>query len=109
MKKNIKICLMALLLSLTLSPIGSKAATAVTTTSSPVEVSKNDDPAEVKALVQRLEEIKTMDKTKMKAPEKKRLRQEVKAIKQKLESNSSVVVISGGTLILIIILLIILL
>lgn len=77
------------------------------TNSSKMEHSLNS--FEVQRLVNRLEEIKSIDKTKMSRPEKKKLRTEVLSIAKRLEHPEPVIFISGGTLLLIIILLLILL
>ncbi len=104
--KKINICLMALCLSLTFNPLSSNAKTIGSP--DPIEVSNPaEPPAEIKVLLLRLDEIKMMDKSNLKAPEKKQLRKEVRAIKEKLTTVGGGVYISGGALILIIILLII--
>ena len=100
--KKIAICIMAACLSLTFIPLQAKE---VVKPSTSVTAPK---PAEVKALDLRLNEIKSMDKSKLNASEKKSLRKEVKAIKQQYR-DYGVVYISAGTLLLIVILLIILL
>ena len=64
---------------------------------------------EVDALLNRLNEIKLMDKSTLSRAEKKALRNEVSSTKAVLRENSSGVYLSGGALILIIILLIVLL
>ena len=66
-------------------------------------------PAEVKIMINRLEEIKAMDKSSMTAVEKKELRKEVRTIKSSLRSSNSGVYLSVGAIIIIILLLIILL
>jgi len=60
-------------------------------------------------MVQRLEEIKAMDKADLTRTEKKALRQEVKTIKHELTINEGGVYVSVGALLIIILLLIILL
>lgn len=66
------------------------------------------DAAEAQKLVNRLEEIKSMDKSSMTRTEKKALRKEVKAIQKSMDSSGGVY-LSVGAVILIIVLLIILL
>lgn len=66
------------------------------------------DSYEAQRLVNRLQEIKTLSKSKLTSPQKRKLRQEVLSISERLKSGP-VIYISGGALILIIILLIILL
>ena len=65
--------------------------------------------AEANALVSRLEEIKSMDKSKMRFSEKRKLRQEVRAIKQNLANLNGGVYLSVGAIIIIVLLLILLL
>lgn len=65
--------------------------------------------AEADKLVSRLNEIDAMDKSGMKAGEKKALRKEVRSIKQRLGDLGSGVYVSVGALIIILLLLIILL
>ena len=104
--KKITLCLMAVCLSLTFIPVQSNAATAETP--SPIVVSKPVNCPEANALVLRLNEIKTMDKSTMNRSDKKELRKEVRAIEKKLHNNYGGVYISVGGLIIIILLLIIL-
>lgn len=63
-------------------------------------------PAEVKVMLNRLEEIKAMDKSEMKASEKKELRKEVRTIKANLAASKNGVYISVGGIIIIVLLLI---
>ena len=102
--KKIVFCLMATFLSLTFLPLQSNAATTAEPTS--MEASK---PAEVKALELRLNEINSVDKSKLTSSDKKNLRKEVKSINHKLRDIGGGVYISAGAVILIVILLIILL
>jgi hypothetical protein len=66
-------------------------------------------PAEVKTMLNRLEEIKAMDKSSLKSSEKKELRKEVREIKSALKSSGQGVYLSVGAIIIIILLLILLL
>lgn len=66
-------------------------------------------PAEVKVMLNRLEQIKAMDKSSMKSSEKKALRKEVRAIKSNLAATGNGVYFSVGAIIIIILLLILLL
>jgi hypothetical protein len=105
--KKIVFCLMLACLTLTVLPFQSKAEnTPVPTTAVDPKPAAS---AEVKALELRLTEINSMDKTKMKASEKKALRKEVKAIDKKMRALGGYVYISGAAVVLIIILLIVLL
>lgn len=60
-----------------------------------------------KVLIERLEEIKDIDKTQLNPAEKKVLRKEVRSIKDKLD-HSGPIYISGATILLIVILIILL-
>jgi hypothetical protein len=105
--KKITICLMATCVSLSLFSAPSNAAT--TSASTPVTISKPIESPEANALVLRLNEIKTMDKSALSSSQKKALRKEVHAIDKNLHDNYGGVYISVGGLIIILILLIILL
>lgn len=98
--------LMIMILSLTVLPTQvfaiEKNPTSISST--PKEV-----PAEVKVLLNRLEEIKAMDKSDLSRSEKKELRKEVKAIKATLKSSGNGVYLSVGAIIIIVLLLILLL
>ena len=73
------------------------------------KVELRTENAEIKFLTERLETIRKMDKSKMTAPQRKELRKEVHAIKEKLEVHSGGIYISVGAAILIAIILLILL
>jgi len=94
-------------LSLTFLPFTSKAGNAPVTAAVPNP--RPAESAEVKNLELRLNEITSMDKTKMKATEKKALRKEVRSIEKRLNDIGSGVYLSGAAIILIVILLIVLL
>jgi len=104
--KKLPLYLMMMVLSLSIFPSASfaseKNATADNTTT-------KEMPVEVKVMMTRLEEIKTMDKSGMKASEKKELRKEVRAIKANLAASNNGVYFSVGAIIIIILLLILLL
>ncbi len=94
------------MLSLTFMPSQLIASNSNTPTSSS---NPNEVPAEVKILLNRLEEIKKMDKSNLNSSEKKELRKEVKTIKKTLKSTGNGVYLSVGAIIIIILLLILLL
>jgi hypothetical protein len=80
--------------------------------SHPVEAAKPLTPAEsaeAKALTLRLDEINAMDKSELKASEKKNLRKEVRSINHNLKTIGGGVYLSVGAVIIIVLLLIILL
>ncbi len=74
-----------------------------------VEPEPKEIPAEVKTMLNRLEEIKAMDKSSLKSSEKKELRKEVREIKSELRASGNGVYFSVGAIIIIILLLILLL
>lgn len=100
--KKLHYFLMILMLSLITIPTHMMAAEKNPAT--PKEV-----PAEVKTMLNRLEEIKAMDKSTLNSSEKKELRKEVKEIKHNLRSTGNGVYLSVGAIIIIILLLILLL
>lgn len=104
--KKVTFYLMMMVLSLSIIPTqilaGEKNPTSVS--NDPKEV-----PAEVKVLLNRLDEIKAMDKSSLNSTEKKELRKEVRAIKAELKSTGNGVYLSVGAIIIVILLLILLL
>ena len=74
-----------------------------------IEKSKNVESAEAKVLLNRLSEIKAMDKSNMTSSEKKQLRKEVRTLKTNLAQLSGGVYLSVGAIIVIVLLLILLL
>ena len=66
-------------------------------------------PAEVKTMLNRLEDIKAMDKSSLKSSEKKELRKEVRQIKSELKASGNGVYFSVGAIIIILLLLILIL
>ncbi|MBT8290917.1 MAG: hypothetical protein KJO93_08770 [Muriicola sp.] len=100
MKKAIFI---SLLLFLSLSVSTPVLAAKKERTPEPTEI-----PAEVRVMLNRLEEIKAMDKSDLKRAEKKALRKEVRAIKTQLRTTGNGIYISAGALIIILLLIILL-
>ncbi|MGV9003815.1 hypothetical protein [Flavobacterium sp.] len=104
MKKRM-IYLMVTALSLsTFIPANATGIDPKTTTTKTTEAT-----AEMQVMMNRLEEIKGMDKSEMTRVEKKDLRKEVRAIKAQARSSSNGVYLSVGAIIIIVLLLIILL
>ncbi|CAM3699166.1 hypothetical protein FLGE108171_11015 [Flavobacterium gelidilacus] len=66
-------------------------------------------PAKVQVMLDRLDEIKEMDKSELSRAEKKELRKEVRVIKSELRSSGNGVYLSVGAIIIIVLLLILLL
>jgi hypothetical protein len=99
--------LMIACLSLTILP--PKAGAVVPTIPMALNSENSANAEKVKALELRLNEIKAMDKSKLKASEKKMLRKEVKAINKDIREIGGGVYVSAGAIILILILLLVLL
>ena len=104
--KKVTFYLMMMVLSLSVVPTQMLAAE-----KNPTSVSNNpkEVPAEVKVLLNRLDEIKAMDKSSLNSSEKKELRKEVRSIKAELKSTGNGVYLSVGAIIIVILLLILLL
>ena len=102
--KKLSFYLMIMILSLMVCPATLSAAEKNVTTPEAKEV-----PAEVQTMLNRLEEIKEMDKSSLKSSEKKELRKEVREIKENLRSSGNGLYLSVGAIIIIILLLILLL
>src|ERR1035437_2792208 len=100
--KKIIFCLLTACLSLTFIPNELQAAPG------PVKTQSSSQSAEAKVLINRLEEIKSMDKSSLARSDKSALRKEVRSIDSRLRELSGGIYISVGALILILILLIIL-
>ena len=107
--KKLIFSLMTACLLLTFAPVQLHAS-AIVPTSVPAPMAAvpatSTDPD---ALLLRLNEIKSMDKSNLNPSEKKMLRKEVKSINQRLSTIGGGVYLSGGAIILIVILLIVLL
>ena len=65
-------------------------------------------PAEIQVMLNRLEEIKDLDKSAMNRSDKKELRKEVRAIKSEIRSTGNGLYISVGAIIIILLLIILL-
>lgn len=75
-------------------------------TSTPINT--NEVPAEIRVMIDRLNEIKEMDKSSLTRADKKELRKEVRAIKKDIKSSGNGLYISTGAIIIILLLIIIL-
>lgn len=104
--KKLTLFTMIVLTSLLVAPLNVTAKNI-----EPVAISNNSKeiPAEVKVMLDRLEEIKKMDKSNLSSSEKKVLRKEVRTIKSTLVASGNGVYLSIGAIIIIILLLILLL
>lgn len=65
-------------------------------------------PIEIKTMLNRLEEIKSMNKSELKSSDRKALRVEVRDIKKKVRASGNGLYISSGAIIIILLLIIIL-
>jgi hypothetical protein len=74
-----------------------------------IALNSKEVPAEVQIQLNRLEEIKALDKSNLNSIEKKALRKEVRTIKASLKASNNGVYLSVGAIIIIILLLILLL
>jgi hypothetical protein len=100
--KKTRLYLMMLMLSLGVMTT-TNASEKNPKTTAPTEI-----PAEVQVMLNRLEEIKDMDKSELKRSDRKELRKEVRAIKAKMRSSGNGIYISSGAIIIILLLIIIL-
>ena len=71
-----------------------------------VNTPTSEVPAEVRSLMNRLEEIRDMDKTNLESSEKKELRREVREIKRELRGKG--IYLSTGAIIIIVLLILLL-
>lgn len=104
--KKITTILMILTLSLIVVPSTTFGKTIEPTS---IPATPKEVPAEVRIMLNRLEEIKKIDKSTLSRIEKKELRNEVKTIKKSLRASGNGVYLSIGAIILIVLLLILLL
>lgn len=105
--KKTSFYVMIIVLSLTIMPSALFASEKKLTL--PSSNSATELPAEVKVMINRLDEIKAMDMSKLSSVEKKELRKEVRTIKKELKSIGKGVYLSIGAIIIIILLLILIL
>lgn len=105
--KKLVLPIMTALLLLSFVPAPLSAALATTPSSIPVNSPAASTPAEV--LLNRLDEINTMDKSELNGVEKRALRKEVRGIKHELKQQNQGVYLSVGAIIIIVLLLLLLL
>ena len=104
MKKNI-LCLMLIALSFVMFP---NTIMATEKTPTHVTAKSNEIPEEIKVMIDRLNEIKDMDKSSLNRLERKELRKEVRVIKKSVRASGNGLYISSGAIIIILLLIIIL-
>ena len=95
---------MIMMVALSITPMFANAPEPTTVSNTTKEM-----PTEVKVMLNRLEEIKEMDKSELTSSERKSLRKEVRGIKANLKASGNGVYLSIGAIIIIVLLLIILL
>ncbi|MGV8945587.1 MAG: hypothetical protein ACOH1N_04105 [Lutibacter sp.] len=100
--KKTRLYLMVMMLSLgAFTTVNASEKTPKTT--APKEI-----PAEIQVMLNRLEEIKEIDKSDLSRAEKKELRKEVRAINTEIRSSNNGIYISVGAIIIILLLIILL-
>ena len=103
-KKIVQTLAFLLLLSISI-PSGATAITGDPVTTS---TTKTEDPR-ARQLMDRLDDIKKMDKSELTGAERKNLRKEVKGIRKEMKSMSGGVYLSVGAIIIVILILILIL
>ncbi len=102
--KKIILCLLTSITAFAFIP------TDVNATTCPIKTELTNDPGISKiSLINRLNEIKTMDKSTLTNSEKKELRKEVRSIDKTLKLGPEIIYISAGGLLLILLILILIL
>jgi HPt (histidine-containing phosphotransfer) domain-containing protein len=104
-KKFLRMAPLAILLAIAI-PASSAIVAPGSTTANSTPTTENP---RAQQLLQRLEEIKDMNKSELTGSEKKELRQEVKGIKKEMKTLSGGVYLSVGAIIIVVLLLILLL
>jgi hypothetical protein len=104
--KALKICIMTAALLLPFVPSELRAGSE-TNPAGKATTETPESAARAKILLNRLEEIKALDKSKLTSAEKKQLRKEVKSSKKELDELGGGIYLSVGAIILILVLLII--
>ena len=100
--KKTRLYLMIIMLSLgAFTTIGASEKNPKTTT--PTEI-----PAEIQVMLNRLEEIKGIDKSELNRANKKELRKEVRAINSKIRSSGNGIFLSSSAIIIILLVIILL-
>jgi len=103
MKKTI---LIALMMIFTLGATTAFASTSDLKSNEPVPTENKLSAEEVSRLLNRVEEIRKMDKSTLTTSEKRELRKEIRDIKKNVRKDGTVLYISGGALLVIILIII---
>ena len=107
MRKLVILCLVTLsLVSFSTPVMASEKEPKSNTTETTIK--EDEIPAEIQIMLNRLEEIKAIDKSELKSAERKELRAEVRKIKSTLRAAGRGLYISTGAIIIILLLIIIL-
>jgi hypothetical protein len=96
--KKIHLCLIIMLLLSTVPPPVFASEKNITSDT----INRNEKPTALKKTLNRLEEIKAMDKSSMSRLEKKELRKELRTIKANLKAKENSVLLSIGGIVIII-------
>ncbi|WOD45163.1 hypothetical protein [Hwangdonia lutea] len=104
MKKNI-LCLMLVALSLGMCP---NTVMAADKNPKNITAKTHEMPPEVKVMIDRINEIKNMDKSSLTRMQRKELRKEVRSMKKSVRASGNGIYISSGAIIIILLLIIIL-
>ena len=99
--KKTRLYLMIMMLSLS-------AIVTVNATEKKPAINPTEIPAEIQVMLNRLEEIKDIDKSELDRAEKKALRKEVRAINAEIRSTGNGLYISAGAIIIILLIVILL-
>jgi hypothetical protein len=103
MKKTVFYLIIVLLLSVLPNTVMASEKSPI-----PIDKPTTEIPAEFKTMLNRLDEIKEMDKSNLKASERKELRKEVREIKKEIKAKGGGLYISAGAIIIILLILLIL-
>ena len=109
MMKKLVLIVIALFTVMIFNPLQAETKTKTETKPVAEKVSKEDAKKErVNLLLDRVEEIKAIDKSELSSSERKELRKELREIKSELREMGAGIYISGGALLVIILLIILL-
>ena len=101
MKKSFILCLLMLSIFSFSNPVMASEKEPIANKAEVEKAEATEIPADVQIMLDRLDEIKEMDKSSLKSDERKELRAEVRDIKSTLRANGNGLYISGGAIIII--------
>ena len=108
MKKSVLLLLVMLAFVSFSNPVMASEKEPMPNTTTVKKIEVEEIPADVQIMLNRLEEIKAMDKSALKSADKKELRAEVREIKSTLRATGNGLYISSGAIIIILLLILIL-